>query len=142
MALIFGMGGGEIALIFVIALIVLGPKKLPEMALTIGKTLGELKRATGDFQREFMRAQQEVNQFKDETIAEAKKGLNIPPRPGLNMDIPSEPQPRIASPDGERVAAANPTGPAFRTPGKNEAASSNEEASTEAPDDSNRETGA
>ena len=142
MALIFGMGGGEIALIFVIALIVLGPKKLPEMALTIGKTLGELKRATGDFQREFMRAQHEVNQFKEDTIGEVKKEFTMPPRPGLNMDIPSEPQPRIATPDGERVAAAKPNGPAFRTPGKNEAANDNKETSTEAPDDSNRETGA
>lgn len=122
MALIFGMGGGEIALILVIALIVLGPKKLPEMALTLGKTLGELKRATGEFQREFMRAQQEVQNFKEETIAEAKKGLNIPPRPGISMDIPSAPQPRIATPDGERMAAAKPTGPAFKTPGKNEKA--------------------
>ena len=85
-------------------------------------TLGELKRATGEFQREFMRAQQEVQNFKEETIAEAKKGLNIPPRPGISMDIPSAPQPRIATPAGERMAATKPTGPAFKTPGKNEKA--------------------
>lgn len=48
----FGIGGQELILILLVALIVLGPKKLPEMAKTIGKALGEFQRATDDFKKE------------------------------------------------------------------------------------------
>ncbi len=41
----FGLGMPEILLILAIALIVIGPKKLPELARTIGRALGEFKRA-------------------------------------------------------------------------------------------------
>ncbi|GEM_PF-2933629 len=42
----FGIGTPELILILVIALLILGPKKLPEVARAIGKGLGELRRAT------------------------------------------------------------------------------------------------
>jgi len=45
----FGMGMSEILVILVIALIVIGPKKLPEIAKSLGKAMGEFKRATNDF---------------------------------------------------------------------------------------------
>lgn len=41
----FDIGFQELVIIFVVALIVFGPKKLPEIGKTIGKGLGELKRA-------------------------------------------------------------------------------------------------
>lgn len=43
------LGIQEMILIFVIALIVFGPKRLPEIGRTIGKALGEFKKATDDF---------------------------------------------------------------------------------------------
>lgn len=43
------IGGPEILLIFVLALLLFGPRKLPEIGKTIGKTLGEFRRATTDF---------------------------------------------------------------------------------------------
>ncbi len=45
----FGIGMPEMLLIAAIALIVIGPKKLPDLARTIGKAMGEFKRATNDF---------------------------------------------------------------------------------------------
>lgn len=44
----FGMGMPEILLILAIALIVIGPKKLPEIAKALGRAMGEFKRATND----------------------------------------------------------------------------------------------
>ena len=42
------IGMGELLIIFVIALIVFGPRKLPELGRSLGKTLGEFKRASND----------------------------------------------------------------------------------------------
>lgn len=44
----FGLGVPELILIFVVALIVFGPKRLPEIGRTIGKTLAEFKKATDE----------------------------------------------------------------------------------------------
>ncbi|MCK5878190.1 MAG: twin-arginine translocase subunit TatB [Holophagae bacterium] len=44
----FGMGIGELVLIFVIALIVFGPEKLPSVARTVGKVARDLKRTTNE----------------------------------------------------------------------------------------------
>ena len=41
----------EILLILAIALIVIGPKKLPELAKTLGRAMGEFKRSAQDFKR-------------------------------------------------------------------------------------------
>lgn len=45
----FGLGGSEVLLIFVLALLVFGPRKLPEIGRTIGRTLAEFRKATQDF---------------------------------------------------------------------------------------------
>jgi len=44
----FGLGVPELILIFVVALIVFGPKRLPEIGRMIGKTLAEFKKATDE----------------------------------------------------------------------------------------------
>ncbi len=44
----FGLGFQELLVIFGVALIIFGPKKLPELGRSIGKALAEFKRATDD----------------------------------------------------------------------------------------------
>ncbi len=47
----FGIGGTELLVIFIVALLVLGPQSLPKIAKTLGKTLGEFRRVSTEFQR-------------------------------------------------------------------------------------------
>lgn len=48
----FNVGGGELLVIVLIALIVLGPQKLPEAMRTVGRVVGEVKRISSGFQQE------------------------------------------------------------------------------------------
>jgi sec-independent protein translocase protein TatB len=60
----FNIGSGELVLIAVVALLVLGPKRLPELARGLGKFLREFRRQTdevrGVVEREFYRMDQEI----------------------------------------------------------------------------------
>jgi TatA/E family protein of Tat protein translocase len=69
----FGMGMPEILLILAIALIVLGPKKLPEIAKSLGRGIAEFKKATQDFKQSMA----VDNDFKEakETLQEMKKDV-------------------------------------------------------------------
>ena len=51
----------ELMVIFVIGLVVLGPKRLPELARTLGKSLAEFRRASNDLRREFMSATEDAD---------------------------------------------------------------------------------
>ncbi len=48
----FGIGPTELIVILVIALLVIGPKKLPDLAKSLGKGLAEFRRATSDITTE------------------------------------------------------------------------------------------
>jgi TatA/E family protein of Tat protein translocase len=45
------LGLPELVLIFVVALLLFGPRKLPEIGRTVGKALGEFRRASNDLRR-------------------------------------------------------------------------------------------
>jgi sec-independent protein translocase protein TatA len=49
----FGVGMPELLVILVVALVLLGPQRLPEVARTLGKALAEFRRQTADIMDEF-----------------------------------------------------------------------------------------
>jgi TatA/E family protein of Tat protein translocase len=49
----FGIGVQELAIIFVVALLIFGPKRLPEFARSLGKGLADFRRASSDLRQSF-----------------------------------------------------------------------------------------
>lgn len=49
----FGIGMWELLIVFVVALLIFGPKRLPDLARTLGKGLAEFRRASYDLRHSF-----------------------------------------------------------------------------------------
>lgn len=47
-----GIGGPELLVVFLVVLLVFGPRKIPEVARAIGKAMHEVRRLTTELQRE------------------------------------------------------------------------------------------
>lgn len=67
----FGLGIPELIVIFVIALLVFGPKKLPDLGKSIGRAMAEFKKASDDFQDSVKTEMREVEKQTD--LEEIKK---------------------------------------------------------------------
>jgi TatA/E family protein of Tat protein translocase len=73
----FGIGTGELIVILIVALIIIGPQKLPEIAKSLGKAMGEVKRATRDIQDEL----KFDDLLKDEDPPQAPSRITPPIQP-------------------------------------------------------------
>jgi sec-independent protein translocase protein TatA len=71
----------HLVIIFLVALIVFGPEKLPELARTFGKAMTEFRRATGDLRAGFEEHMRELE--RETTIREAQKKPVEPPKAEL-----------------------------------------------------------
>jgi sec-independent protein translocase protein TatA len=59
---VFGIGLPEMAVILVVALLVFGPKKLPEVGRSLGKAIRSFQEASNEFQGEFKREAEQIEQ--------------------------------------------------------------------------------
>lgn len=74
LAFIGGLGGPEIAVIFVVVLLLFGAKKIPELARGLGKSMGEFKRARDEFEDEIKMAEMEVSTEETKTKTKEAPG--------------------------------------------------------------------
>jgi len=78
---IFGIGLPEMAVIMVLALLVFGPKKLPEIGRSVGKAIRGFQDASKEFEAEFKR---EAEQIEQAVKAPMEAMLEMPPQPTLS----------------------------------------------------------
>ena len=109
----FGMGPMELGVILVIALIVFGPGKLPEIGAQIGKGVRDFKAVTNDLTGEFQQvvgdvkdAANEVKQSAAEIQDEARSVTRLDQRV-TRATVPSKPLP--TAPHSATVSAAEPS---------------------------------
>lgn len=103
----FNIGGAELLVIMLIALIVLGPDKLPEAARKFGNVLSELRRMSRGFRQELEGAL-DVNteveaRNRGQMVSQPPDGAQaVPPSPSAATDGGAEPAVPIptARPDG------------------------------------------
>lgn len=98
---VFGIGLPEMALIFIVALLVFGPKKLPEIGKSLGKTIRSFQDASKEFEEEFKREAERIEKpLKDEPM---QATLEEPTQPVLSPSegeaIASESNGAVAEPD-------------------------------------------
>src|SRR5204862_445659 len=95
------IGMPELIIIFVIALIIFGPRKLPELGRSLGKSIGEFKKASNELQRT-LEEEIDVEKTKERRAAvKAEQDSAIAAGQGLSAavpPVPSTPEPVAAAP--------------------------------------------
>jgi sec-independent protein translocase protein TatA len=91
---VFGVGLPELAVIAAIGLLVFGPKRLPELGKTLGRTLKGFQSASSEFEKEFRRAVDTV-----EAEVTATSVLPAEQAQTSAAESPAHPQASSASPE-------------------------------------------
>ena len=128
----FGIGMPELMVIMVVALIVLGPKRLPEVARALGKGLAEFRRATSEVNEELQKAQRAIEAearaheaerkaaalaAQNAAAAQAATAESAAAQTAAAQTAATEAPPTIApAPAGERVASTTGTAAPARKP--------------------------
>lgn len=73
----FDLSFGEIIVIFLVALVVLGPDKLPDAAKRLGKVVGSLRKTSNSVRREFLNAMYQPAEELKNIEREAKNLISI-----------------------------------------------------------------
>jgi TatA/E family protein of Tat protein translocase len=148
---VFGIGIQELGLILVVALLVFGPKRMPELARTLGRGLGEFRRASSDLRQSLslddLESDLRQSLHSSQTIHKPVKRPDRPAQTGDDLESATAETPASAtkatdSPTGSETrtqpATEPPLGNDHKRPGAADGGSSDpsEEASDDLPEGS------
>ena len=106
----FGIGMPEMILILAIALVVIGPKKLPDLAKSLGRAMREFKKATSEF-KETMQIDNELTEVKkafDDINEDVKQAVDLKPEFERNSEDNAKPDEAGADKDTKEGIEAEP----------------------------------
>ncbi len=72
----FNLGFQELVVIFTLALLILGPRKLPELGRSLGKGIGEFKRATNEWKKTWEEEVEAEKRSLEETLDAEKRDFD------------------------------------------------------------------
>ena len=101
----FGLGFGEIILVLVVALLVLGPEKLPKLAKQLGRGMREFRRAASEFQATLSDADPTKVQPRPKTPTKPPAGTIDSSKA---LAEPKAPESSEDSPEGSEKASPEP----------------------------------
>jgi sec-independent protein translocase protein TatB len=99
----FGLSFGEILIILVVALLILGPERLPKVARTVGKGLRDLRRTTGSI-REIIEDEIYLDEVAERRPAAKDRPVEGEPVPRAPVHV--APQASEGQAGAERAASA------------------------------------
>lgn len=94
------LGVPELIFIFVLALLIFGPKRLPELGRTVGRALGEFRRATSDLKSSF-----DTELALEDEPKPTYRRSGEPPRPGPGREVKSPAAPSPTAPEASKAPA-------------------------------------
>ena len=80
------IGMPEMVVIAVIALIIFGPRKLPELGKSLGKSIAEFKRASNELKNTL------EDEIRTEELVDARKSAQVPPTSAVPTAAPAPPE--------------------------------------------------
>jgi TatA/E family protein of Tat protein translocase len=107
----------HLVVLFVIALVIFGPEKLPELARMLGKATAEFRKITTDFRyalEDEVRDLERQTRIREEEIASAARAVEPPPAPPegtLPRELPSGDSPSATAAEQSRLDNAEPPPP-------------------------------
>ncbi|MBI4265775.1 MAG: TatA/E family twin arginine-targeting protein translocase [Acidobacteria bacterium] len=104
------IGMPELIIILVIALIIFGPRKLPELGRSLGKSLGEFKRASNEL-RSTLEEEIRVEEQREERVkmkAEQDSAVAAAATPPSATPVPPAPTPAPAADTVNRTTGTDP----------------------------------
>jgi TatA/E family protein of Tat protein translocase len=108
----FGLGFPELILIFAVALLVFGPKKLPDLGKSIGRAMAEFKKAQQDLQDSIQSEMKDVEKSIDLEEIKRLEQLDLPGKKegGAKEPAPEQANGQEPQPDGKKNEEAKGNG--------------------------------
>jgi sec-independent protein translocase protein TatA len=88
------LGTQDLILILIVAIVIFGPKKLPEIAKGLGRAMREFKNATEDLKGNFQDEVRDLSRFKNDIVGQIDRPAELerPSNKAIDAEISSKPE--------------------------------------------------